>query len=47
MLLLQAETLSMPYAEKGADAASAFRFVPGIDAVRPEDNAFDGLDTVG
>lgn len=45
--LLQEMDLSMDYAHKGKDAANAFRFTPCIDAVRPGDAAFEGLDALG
>jgi hypothetical protein len=37
----------MQYAQKGVSAAQAWSFTPGIDAVRPDDAAFRGLDALG
>jgi hypothetical protein len=37
----------MEYDRRGVSAAQAWNFQPGVDAVRPDDDAFAGLEAVG
>lgn len=44
---LAQQDLQMQYAQAGVSAAQAWTLVPGVDAVRPDDEAFRGLEGLG